>query len=211
MSNLTTIYIARHGETNWNVEGRIQGQTNSSLTEEGKRQARELGVRLNEISFDAVYSSDLTRARDTATLAIHERSLALKTTEALREKNQGRLEGRLRKEVEEELKESYGEARERMTDKEKFNHRTVPDSETLEEVTSRFITFLREVSVAHPGKTVLIVTHGGVMGSFLVHLGFGTFNEIPPKAIKNTAYIIIESDGIDFFLKETQGIEKKQI
>ena len=59
------VYLIRHGETSWNCEKRLQGQSDSPLTEEGIRQAKALAGRLSTISFDAVYSSDLERARQT--------------------------------------------------------------------------------------------------------------------------------------------------
>lgn len=205
---MTIFYIVRHGQTEWNVERRIQGHSDSPLTEEGLVQAKTLGNTLNHISFDVVYSSDLLRAKRTAELIMHEKSLAIKTAQALREKNQGRLEGRLRKEVEEQLKEAYGESWEQKSDIEKMQQRTTPDSETNKEVVSRLTVFLRELAVAYPNKTILIVSHSALMNSFLVHLGFATFNELGPRAIGNAGYMVVESDGIEFFLKETAGIEK---
>jgi len=60
--------------------------------------------------------------------------------------------------------------------------------------------------VAYPKKNVLVVTHGAVMGTLLIHLGFINPDDILPGWITNTAYIILDSDGVDFFVKETYGI-----
>ncbi|MBI3069752.1 MAG: histidine phosphatase family protein, partial [Candidatus Levybacteria bacterium] len=61
----------------------------------------------------------------------------------------------------------------------------------------RFITFLREISVAYAGKTLLIVTHGAMIRILLIHLGVGSYDDF--IAIPNTAYIKLASDGVDFF------------
>lgn len=80
--------------------------------------------------------------------------------------------------------------------------------ESDEEAMSRFITFVREVAVGYAGKTVLLVTHGGVMRAFLIKIGFGTYDTIRPGAVQNSAYVKMLSDGVDFFISETQGIRK---
>ena len=65
--------------------------------------------------------------------------------------------------------------------------------------------------IGNPGKTILVVSHGGVMRYLLIHLGFGTYTNLPTGSIGNTAYIKLETDGVDFFVKETKGITKKEI
>jgi len=79
------IYITRHGETEWNVAGRIQGHTDVSLSERGREQARMLARRLASVPIDAVYSSDLLRAAETARVAVGEREVPVTFTEELRE------------------------------------------------------------------------------------------------------------------------------
>ena len=74
---------------------------------------------------------------------------------------------------------------------------------------NRFIPFLREVALAYPKKNVLIVTHGSIIRTFLIRMGFfkdelDSFNSI----IKNTSYVKVLSAGVDFFIKEVSGIEK---
>ena len=64
------IYMTRHGETVWNAEGRIQGHTDIDLSPRGRTQAQALGQRLEDVDFDAVYSSDLIRARETADIIV---------------------------------------------------------------------------------------------------------------------------------------------
>lgn len=84
---------------------------------------------------------------------------------------------------------------------------TADGVESDEQTVSRLITFLKEAALTHPGKTLLVVSHGHIMHLFLIYLGFGTYQNFPLGAIENTAYIKIESDGVDFFLKETKGVK----
>ena len=87
------IYITRHGETEWNAEGRIQGHTDVPLSERGREQAQMLARRLAGVRIDAAYSSDLSRAAETARVALGERDVPLAFTSDLREYNKGVFEG----------------------------------------------------------------------------------------------------------------------
>ena len=77
-NNLCTLYLVRHGETEWNVKGITQGQTNSSLTENGKQQALNTANDLKNINFDAIFSSDLTRTQDTAEIIKLDRDIMVR-------------------------------------------------------------------------------------------------------------------------------------
>lgn len=208
--NLATIYIARHGETEWNAKGLVQGHGDSPLTEAGIKQAKDLAKKLQSINFDAVFSSDLLRAKRTAQIIAQEKKIAVKTAQALRERSFGRFEGKhideFRKELQKDLEEY-----EKLADDQKFKYKfpTEPKIHSDEELMRRFIPFLREVSVAYAGKIILIVTHGGVMRSFLVHLGYGTPAQLTWGTVENSAYLKLLSDGVDFFLKKVVGVEKK--
>ncbi|MDP3940816.1 MAG: histidine phosphatase family protein [bacterium] len=201
-NNYCTLYIARHGETQWNVEHRFQGQKDSPLTENGLRQATELGSKLKNVSFDAVFSSDLFRAMRTAEIAAIEHKLAVNTTALLREHSYGKVEGKLIEEARRELHVAFDEY-ERLSDEEKFRYKLVPEGESDEQIVARLITFIREASVSYPGKNILVVTHGGLMSAFLVHLGVGTQDNL---RIANTGYFILKSDGVDFFIQEMHGV-----
>jgi len=201
-----TLFIARHGETEWNVEHRLQGQRDSPLTQNGLKQAAMLAESLKPIHFDAIFSSDLLRAKRTAEIAQLERKLAVQTTVLLREHNYDAYEGKKVDEVKEALKESFAEY-ERLSDQEKFRYRLIPDGETDEEIVARFITFLREVAVTYAGRNVLVVSHGGIMSAFLVHIGFGSQEKV---RIANTGYFKLRSDGIEFFIDETVGIHVRE-
>ncbi|MBI4226385.1 histidine phosphatase family protein [Candidatus Roizmanbacteria bacterium] len=199
-------YIVRHGETEGNVKRILQGHSDFPLTEEGIKQAQKTAQILKQVKFDQAFSSDLLRARRTAEIIALEHKIIVKTSKLLRERSFGRLEGKSYEEYVNELVEIILQY-EALSEKEKFSFKFREDIESDEEIIRRFITFLREVAVAYAGKTILIVSHGGMMRSLLIHLGFGTYKTLLPGAVKNLGYIKLESDGVDFFIKETEGID----
>ena len=85
--------IVRHGETEWNAQGRIQGHTDISLSETGIQQARLLAERMGDVKLDVAYSSDLARSAETARQILGQRTVPLHTTPRLREFNKGVFEG----------------------------------------------------------------------------------------------------------------------
>ena len=101
------IYMTRHGETVWNSEGRIQGHTDIDLSPHGRSQAKALSKRLSDVDFDAVYSSDLARARETAEIIVENKSVDFHTTERLREYHKGVFEGLTVSEYKREFPELY--------------------------------------------------------------------------------------------------------
>jgi broad specificity phosphatase PhoE len=206
-AELCTIYLVRHGRTDWNDKKLIQGHTDIPLNSEGQVTSRELASELRDVKFDRVYSSDLLRAKQTAEIIALEHQLEVVTTQALRERNFGNIEGeshsvfpamnRILDSLDDETRYSY-----------KFDSNTEMESDA--EIMSRFLVFLRAGAIANLGKTILMATHGGVIRAFLIKLGFFSYAQSEEKFdINNLAYIKLESDGVDFFIKETSGIEKK--
>ena len=206
--NLTTLYIVRHGETEFNAKEIMMGYTvDSALTKKGKGQARKTAEELSHIHFDEVFSSDLSRAKRTAEIITLERKLAVKTTQALREQCYGRYEGKTYEVFQSALRELL-EKYEELSDKEKLHFRLEEGMETDAEAGSRFITFIREIAVAYPAKTILLVSHGDVIKYFLIHIGYATYSQLRDGSIENCSYVKIQSDGVDFFVRETRGIHK---
>lgn len=195
MQNYCTIYLARHGETEWNEKKLIQGHSDIPLNEKGELQSKQLREKLKDIHFEAVFSSDLIRARRTAEIIIIEKKLAVVTTKALRERLFGPFEGKHM----DELRKILGELI--LFSKEKQKKLKFHDLENDEEIMGRFIPFIREVAVAYPDKNVLMVSHGGLIRAFLDRIGFKMPN-YSEKPMKNAGYLIIESDGVEFILKE---------
>ena len=205
MNNQCTFYIVRHGQTEWNQKGLLQGQSQTDLTEVGVEQAKSTAKELEKISFGAIFSSDLLRAQRTAEIIALERKLAITTTELLREKKFGPFEGKPYAAMKE-----YDEILEQLTEAEQFLYKVHPEVESDEEMMARFITFLREVAIGHGGKNVLIVTHGSIIRAFLIRIGFATYTSLAhgKSKINNGAYIIVESDGVEFDVIATKGITK---
>ena len=203
---MTTFYILRHGETENNINEILQGCTvDSPLTKKGQEQAKRIAKELSHIHFDGGFSSDLSRAKRTAEIITLERKLAIKTTQALREQCYGKYEGQPYEVIQSELKELLEEY-ERLNDGEKWHFQLEEGMETDAQAGSRFITFIREIAVAYPTKTILLVSHGDVIKYFLIHIGYTTYSQLGEGSIENCSYVKIQSDGVDFFVKETKGI-----
>ena len=202
MNNLTRFYLVRHVETANNVSRVIQGHQDSPLTENGIKQAEELGKKLKKIKFDLVFSSDILRAKRTAEIVAKEQNLEIEASEMLRERNWGELEGK----TSEYYNKTYREYVNSLSHEERFKKEIVRGFESDEKMMSRFITFLRETALANPGKNILIFSHGAILRTFLIHLGFGTYQNLRGGAVDNAGHIVVESDGVEFFIKETEGV-----
>lgn len=189
MQNYCTIYLVRHGETEWNNKKLIQGHSDIPLNVKGELQSKQLGEKLKDVHFEAVFSSDLIRAKRTAEIIILEKKLAVITTNALRERMFGRFEG---KHID-KLRKTFGELL--LIEKQDF------EVESDDQILLRLNPFLREVAVAYQGKSVLVVSHGGLIRAFLDHIGF-KMPKYSEKPMKNAGYLIIESDGVEFDIKE---------
>jgi broad specificity phosphatase PhoE len=138
---VTTLLLVRHGETDWNAEGRLQGHTDTPLNDYGRRQAGALAEELDGERFDAVYSSDLARARETAEIRGARLGLGVVLEPGLREKNWGTWEGLTP--AERDVVEYAGE--------------------TTEAHRERTLRTLLAIAERHLEGRVLVVTHGGSM------------------------------------------------
>ncbi len=161
------LLIVRHGETQWNADGRIQGQTDVHLSIRGEMQARALVPRLADEPIDAVYASDLQRAWRTADLAAEGRLVPVTRDPAWRELAFGEWEGLV-----------YAEAAARDPEVASRRmrhpaHTAPPGGEHLGGLLERVRPALQAIQVRHAGQTVLIATHGGVvrtLGCFFLGL-----------------------------------------
>lgn len=196
----TTIYLVRHGQTEWNLQDILQGQLDSALTEKGLEQARDLVERFKDIEFASIFSSDLLRAKRTAETVAIERKLAVKTSELLRERNWGRYDGVKAQIFREECRELI-EKFQNLSSEEQWNFKYAEDIESFAEINARFLTFLREIAVAYRGNAILIVSHQDMLKSLLISLGK------PPQRVGNMAMVKILSDGVNIVLDDTDGIE----
>jgi 2,3-bisphosphoglycerate-dependent phosphoglycerate mutase len=168
---VTTIFLARHGETDWNAEQRWQGQRDTPLNERGRAQARGLAQRLADIPFAAVYSSDLSRARETADIVSAGRRLPIRVDPRLREIDVGSWEGLTSEEV---------DGRERR------------DGESLDAFRARVLAAIEEIGAAHDGANVLVVAHGGCARTLQRHL----LGEPLPTLANCDVYVVRFRDGV---------------
>lgn len=182
------------------------GQMDSALTPEGVRQVEITAEKLKGVHFDAIFSSDSPRAKRTAEIMRLDRKLAVQTSELLRERKYGHFEGKPSAEFHEEVKHLL-EEKEKLTDREKWKFSFGEDMESDEVLVDRFIVQLREIAAAHPGKTVLVVTHGGCIRMFLTKTGYIRYGELQGGAFPNAGYVKTLSDGVDFFIKEVKGLK----
>src|SRR5918999_5418282 len=149
----TLVILARHGEGDWNSARGFQGHADRPLTERGRRQAEELARRLAHLPLDAVYASDLARARDTAAVVAAAQGLAVKTLPELREVDVGSWSGLTREEAERRFPDGYR----RWLDWDAG----WADGETYEQMGARVAAAVRLLGTQHPGGRILVVSHGG--------------------------------------------------
>jgi probable phosphoglycerate mutase len=139
---VTTLLLVRHGETDWNADGRLQGHTDRPLSDHGRRQAQKLAEELEGEEIEAIYASDLARARETAEIVGGRLGLPVELDPDLREKDWGTWEGLTS--IERDRVEFVGES-----------------TEAHQE---RMLRSLQRIAERHPGDgRVVVVTHGGSM------------------------------------------------
>ncbi len=177
---MTELVLIRHGETDWNLEGRYQGQSDVPLNERGVQQAEQVAKRLQGQPLEAIYSSDLSRARQTAEALARMTGAPLHLDPRLREIDQGRWEGMLF----EDIRQRFAEAFERR--KRDPLQVAPPGGETVGQLQQRVLQAVREVLQSHPSGRVAIVSHGLALAVVKVQLqGLpieAVWDHIPPNA-----------------------------
>jgi broad specificity phosphatase PhoE len=206
---VTTILLARHGESDWNRSRRWQGHADRPLTERGREQARELAERLADTELDAVYSSDLARARDTARTVAGPRGLGMRELPALREVDVGSWSGLTRAEAEQRFPEAYARW---ATGGEGWD-----DGETYEQLSERTVGAIRAIAGDHPNQRVLVVAHGGsIRAIHAAALGvdvhtYRRIQRVEPNATLSAVCVeagrlseLCRAEDLDVFLLEDQ-------
>jgi broad specificity phosphatase PhoE len=158
---MTTVYLARHGESDWNVARRWQGHADRPLTERGREQARDLAARLADVELDAVYASDLRRAWETAEEVASSQRLDVVRLPELREVDVGSWSGCTRDECAERFPEAFARWQ--------AGGSGWDDGESYEAMGERVIAAIGRIADEHPNGAVLVVSHGGPIRAVHAH------------------------------------------
>ena len=187
--SITTIMLVRHGETAWNVEGRIQGHLDIPLNDVGLAQADAVGRRLRPQSFDAIYSSDLIRAFRTASPVVANPETDLSREPRLRERNLGVLQGLTGPEAKASLPAAWDVFKSRDPEL------PLEAGESLGEFVRRAVSFVDEMVARHAGQRILLVTHGGVLDAAYRHATGMPLSATRDFPILNASINVISHDG----------------
>ncbi len=191
---MTELILIRHGETDWNVERRIQGHTDIPLNETGLTQADAIGERFIDERIDVLLSSDLGRAMQTANPIAKACGLPVIRDVRLRERHLGVLQGKTIDEARELTPEAYEIFHSRITDV------ALEGGESLAEFAQRVTGTLVELARVHRDKRIVAVTHGGV-----VDIAYRLANNTPLEAprlfpIHNASVNTLRTSGSAFEL-----------
>ncbi|HEX5137483.1 MAG TPA: histidine phosphatase family protein [Planctomycetota bacterium] len=157
------LLLARHGETDWNRERKVQGHTDIPLNEEGRRQAQRLAVRVKGFAIDALLASDLARASETARIVGDALGMAPVLSPAWREIGLGALEGI-------DAPGAHKDFGELVTAAARQPGPLAAGAETFRAFEARILEGYGALARAHAGKTVLVVSHGGTLKTLIAHL-----------------------------------------
>lgn len=188
------IYIIRHGQTDWNIEHRTQGQTDIALNTNGIKQAELITQKISNLKIDSIISSDLKRAYMTAQIINKNFHKAIETDKRLREFCFGTLEGITRDKITQETWEKFNE------NPKQFN------AETKEEIFSRIKSFIKDMKSEIKNKKVLVVTHGGPIRMIKYYLDNGD-NYSDKKYLEE--YMNLKINNMDLFIIDEKMNLKK--
>lgn len=182
--------LVRHGETQWNTNGRFGGYTDVPLNEKGKEQAKSAGQKLMDEKIDRVYCSDLSRATDTAQAILKHHSLPVNYSKSIREMNFGKWEGLTYKQILEE----YPEHSKAWV--EDYTHVACLEGESLQMFYDRIVQAFEEIKAdVRDGETALIVAHSGVIKGILCKEIIGSVDGFWKFKVENGGIVVLEFDG----------------
>ena len=194
-NKMTRICFVRHGETDWNIELRMQGHIDLALNAKGEAQALAAGRHFSGVQAFALYSSDLLRARQTAQPISEALRLPMILRPALRERNFGRCEGLTYAEIVEKYPEDARAIKRRDPDY------AAPGGESRRQHHTRILDCIAGLVGEHPGQTIVVVTHGGVLDVI-----YRRVRGLPPEAprdypIPNAGINWVSVDGEQWLIE----------
>jgi broad specificity phosphatase PhoE len=196
---MVTLYITRHGETEWNIQKRMQGWKDSELTSKGSDNAIALGRRLHDVEFNEIYTSPSSRTVSTASYICGERQIPIVLDERLREINLGDWEGK----TQDYIKGNYAD------DFRSFWNTphlyTSQKGENFSQLQQRVVSVLNDIMDKHLSGNVLIVTHSVAIKSMLAYFKNMELSNIwEPPFIHDTSLTVVEvsKDGINKIILE---------
>lgn len=187
---MVTVYLTRHGQTEWNIEKRLQGHGNSPLTESGLRGAEELSKRLEDINIERIYTSPIERAYKTAIILKGNKKIDVVNHEGLKEMNFGDFEGKITEDV--------------MKENPDWNINLImqgnlemraPNGETLAEVRERVSKAMDQIIQDNEGKTILIVGHGITLKAIM---NYFKDKDVNNEVMGQTTLTKVNVDGENF-------------
>ncbi|MDK2868464.1 MAG: hypothetical protein PWP51_2962 [Clostridiales bacterium] len=191
------IYIARHGQTEWNREGRLQGWLNSALTDQGVESAEILGREIDHIQFDAYYSSPSERAYKTLEIALSPMKPEIVTDERLMEMGLGEWQGKLMSEIRRDYKTAFDDY---FHKPERFS---LLGAESYYDVKDRVDHFINELVKVHfhhaRPKKVLVITHGVTLMMMRLLFNGGDIKDLASYGVADNAKLhVYQFDGSRF-------------
>jgi len=183
------VMLIRHAETPWNRERRMQGHIDTPLSEAGRAQAAALGQRLAGARFDALYSSDLARARETAGAIAQHTGSGIVADARLRERSFGIFEGLTYAEMAVQHPEDFARFDSRDPDY------VMPGGESARTFWGRCLACLAEIGERHAGREVVVVTHGLVLDAVYREAHGLAYDEPRPVPLVNASINVFGYDG----------------
>ena len=184
---MSHLLLIRHGETDWNVEGRWQGQADVALNSRGLLQAEQIANSLCSVKIQAIYSSDLQRALQTAEALARKKELIVQIDPRLREIHQGEWQGLKIEEIETRYAQAFQERKQNPL------YVAPPGGETALQVQDRVLEALREISLHHVQDTVAVVSHGFSIAVALAWFYGRSIDNVWELVPKNGAVIEIDT------------------
>ena len=192
-NSITTICILRHGETDWNSQGKLQGCEDTELNEKGRTQAIETARYFETENWDIIVSSPLKRAFETAKIIGSQVKISkIHVINEIKERDYGSASGLLPEER-----------------KTRFPNGVIPDQEEFEQLRQRAMTGLTKIANEFNGKRIIVVSHGGLINSILYTISGGEFGSFKTRLKNGSISKLISENSqwvVEFYDKTTEEL-----